>query len=411
MSLRRRVGTAILIQPIGVVASFLTLLLIARTLGPVAQGEYAQVKAWVDLIVAIGCFGFPQGFVYIINKFGASRERLFKTSIYYVIAIFPLSLFAGIIFNNALPKLQESLQFESTIVISIAISAIVLHELWRGIYLTYEDGMGFSIWTILQAVGLFLSILLIISLKLRRFHFAYLGCAVFCLVIDWALIRHKLVPNSNCKYLPIPWLDLFNNGFHVFFQNVMAGLQPAITFWFIRSYALDGRSVGWFSLALYVYQSFALPIGMVSPIFFNKWLQGLSSESLKSILNLAIKVSLLIFVISLLLLAPMKIVVIKVFGIDYEKAIIICKILLMASAPLILSRTLSLAVHSVGRPQINSYLYMSKLVMIVLIIIVFKNHGILAVAAVAWAVAEYASAIFTALYIWRLSNSSMEVYK
>src|SRR2546422_6916333 len=95
MSFRRAVAANLGVQSLGPACSFLTVFMIARLGGPAQQGEFAQLKAWADFMFAIGCFGFPQGFVYTINKLGASPSALARWSRVYSVAFTPLAVIAG----------------------------------------------------------------------------------------------------------------------------------------------------------------------------------------------------------------------------------------------------------------------------------------------------------------------------
>ncbi|WDR01363.1 hypothetical protein PSQ19_11050 [Devosia algicola] len=67
---------SVLIQSLGTLSSFALLAVIARFGGPLLQGEYASLKAWIDFMVVIGQFGIPQGFIYVVNKGLADRKNL-----------------------------------------------------------------------------------------------------------------------------------------------------------------------------------------------------------------------------------------------------------------------------------------------------------------------------------------------
>src|SRR3954462_1778986 len=52
----------------------------------------AQLKAWSDFMFAMGGFGFPQGFVYTINKLGASASVLARWSRLYFFEFLPIPM-------------------------------------------------------------------------------------------------------------------------------------------------------------------------------------------------------------------------------------------------------------------------------------------------------------------------------
>jgi O-antigen/teichoic acid export membrane protein len=396
VSLRRRIITAIGIQSIGTVAAFSTLLLIARLEGPAAQGKFAQTKSWVDLLTALGCFGFPQGFVYLINRLGVTRRALLRFSLAYSAAFFLVALPATMLAaRRLLGTVFQSSPFEAALLIAAATAGIVLHELWRGVYLTYEDGPGFSVMTILQAVGLLTAVAVaLLAFRSDRFETVYLAAGVFCALVTWGLIRTKRHVAESPDATPvIPWGALLNNGSHVFLQNVLIAFQPAATFWVIRTYGGGNREVGWFNLALYVYQAFALPLGMVSPIFFNRWSRDLSRESLRSILPPVLKTAGGVILLSVAALVPLRHAVVSVFGTQYEPAVPICQTLLLAAAPLCLFRVLMPAIHSLGFPQLNTFTMAVRVLAICAAMWALRHVGpTTTLAAAVWTSGEFLSA-------------------
>src|SRR4051794_13646483 len=95
MSFRKAVAANLIVQSLGPACSFVTVFVIARLGGPAAQGEFAQMKAWSDFMFSFGCFGFPQGFIYTINKLGASASVLARWSRFYSLAFAPLAIIGG----------------------------------------------------------------------------------------------------------------------------------------------------------------------------------------------------------------------------------------------------------------------------------------------------------------------------
>lgn len=69
----------------------------------------------------------------------------------------------------------------------------------------------------------------------------------------------------------IPWDEIVKNGFNVFIQSIFGALLPLGTYWLMSKFGYSKSEIGLFSIALYIYIVFTLPLAMISPIFYCRW--------------------------------------------------------------------------------------------------------------------------------------------
>src|SRR5215212_159722 len=158
--MRSALLTSVAIQSIGTLSLFALVIAISRIGGPQAQGLFATVKSWTDLLSAVGQLGLPQAFVYVINKGYAAPRPLFRMSVVYASAF---GVVASI--TTMLAVLAEYLEAPHSlslaavaILLGVNVGGMTLHNLIRGILLPYSDGMWFALFSIAAPVVLSVSV-------------------------------------------------------------------------------------------------------------------------------------------------------------------------------------------------------------------------------------------------------------
>lgn len=246
------------VQALGPLCGFATVFLIAHTGGVVAQGRFAQARAWIDLLVVFGCFGFPQGFVFVINKLGASAARIGWGSVVYSAAFFAAAWGLS----------QAGAHGSAPWVPALAASLLVLHGLWRGVYLTARQGLLFALFTVLPAVALLVSVA--VGIGRLPFEELILASAVPA-VLAAALLMVPLLLQRRPQPAPMPWRALMANGSHVFVQALLTVAQPLLAYALLRQAGAGDAGVGLLHVGVFLVQGASVPISMVAPLLFARW--------------------------------------------------------------------------------------------------------------------------------------------
>ncbi|MFD1244747.1 MATE family efflux transporter [Paralysiella testudinis] len=350
----RKIGSSIAIQSLGTLSGFAVVWLITRYLGVSKQGEFALLKSWIDLLVVIGCFGFPQSFIYTINKLNTSAQILKRFSSIYPVAIFTVaSILSYFWFHYS----SNVISFSTVhyVFIGAAIAGLVGHGLLRGIFLTQNDGKKFALISILPALGLFVFIGLGIFVDIPiSLPLAYVLTGLIAFIIMLWLVK----PSSGGRALQ--WRPILLNGNSIFLQGLAMTLLPMTTYWLMSYFGMDKKAIGGFNIAVYCYLAFALPLNMVSPIFFNRWSKNHDKAVLSKELKRFLWIGLPILPISLFLAYLLKYIVPYVFGGELEFAIPSMQILLSAGILVYATNLLSCMNIAMGSFTSNTRAYILK---------------------------------------------------
>lgn len=356
MSFRRAVAWNVLVQAVGPASAFLTVLVIARLGGASDQGRYAEYKAWVDLLVALGCFGFPQGFVYVINKVGASAPALARWSRLYALAFVPLAGFAtvaGIHFGWV--SGSSGLRGDSVVLLTLAAGLLVLHGLWRGVYLTHDAGVSFAVFTILPALSLMLVVTVALASGWHSFEWMIMAATLPAIAVATGMMRPLLRRSSVMgEFRSQPWRPLLSNGLHSFVQAMLMALQPVIAYRMVRMLGGEADDVGFLNVGLLLVQGLSVPISMVAPLLFARWTASGDAGLMERLHGLTTRALLVGAGAGLLLAGIASALVPALFGPAYAAAVRPTQLLLLIVPLVCHARVIAPALHARGRPGINT---------------------------------------------------------
>jgi O-antigen/teichoic acid export membrane protein len=348
------------VQAIGPVCGFLTVLAIARLGGASAQGEFAQVKAWVELLVVVGCFGFPQSFVYVINRLGASARSLAWLSMGYSLAFVPVAV-AITLLVLALGLVQLDARMPVLVLLSLTAGLFVLHGLWRGVFLTTGREMGFAVFSILPPVTLLACVGAAFLAGHRGWGEVFVLSAALsalgALTLLWPVLSRPRVPTA-----PLPWNALVANGTHSFVQALLLVAQPLLAYALIRGQGGDEAHIGWFNAGVFLVQGLSVPISMVSPLLFAHW-TSTDDASRMARLNAATPRWLGGGMLLGLLLAALAWVGVPLlFGAGYEAASPLAAVMMLSLPLTCHGRLIAPALHAHDHPMANSVAGVLRLV-------------------------------------------------
>lgn len=376
------------VQAIGPLSAFATVFLIARLGGAAAQGQFAQAKAWVDLLVALGCFGFPQSIVYVVNRLGAPVHRLAWLALAYGALFAPVAWLVSWWGQSRGWTGTPTDGADMALLPALAGVLLVVHGLWRGVYLTRHQGVWFAVFSILPAV----SLLAVVAAWRGKGPYQPLLLAAAAVpalvgaVMTLAMLRRVAVQAPAI----VPWRPLFANGTHVFAQAVFMVLQPLLAYGLVRSLGGDDAQVGRLNAGVFLSQGVLVPIGLVSPLMFARWT---STRDGGLLARLDRRAPLWVAcgaaaggVIALLSFA----VVPLVFGASYRPAAAAVAVMLLTVPLAAHCRLIAPALHAQGRPAINTVCAALRLGTIALVAwaLAQATFGSLLAVAVAWSCGE-----------------------
>ncbi len=397
MSFRRAVVSNVAVQAIGPASSFLTVLIIARLGGASDQGEYAQFRAWVDLMAALGCFGFPQGFIYVINKLRSSPSVLAKWSRIYSLAFVPVALLGCAVALRL--GVLRSTHFDSVVLLALAAAMLVLHGLWRGIFLTHDAGVPFAVFTILPAVSLLVGCSGAMLTGSRRFDWAILLSMAATVAVSAAMMRPILGGATARRYRDQPWRALLSNGSHAFAQAMLLTLQPIVAYWLVRFEGGGNREIGFLNAGLFLAQGLSVPISMVAPLLFAQWTSVTDERLIERLHALTFRALALGTAAGVILVLAAAAVVPRLFGHEYVSAVAPVQAMLFTVPLLCHVRVIEPALHSRGRPELNTVAGAVRLVTFAVagLLLPRSTENFLLAIGAAWTIANAVAGAWTLL--------------
>ncbi len=404
--MRARYLSAIALQSCGPLLLLALSTAIARLAGPAEQGAFVSAKAWFDVLLAIGCFGFPQSIVIAINREGTSPRCLYTLAVKYAIALFaPLTL-VSYFFAQVL---EHSILLSA--LMALGATCVALVNIWRGVLLPLNDGGRFHLITALPSISLALVTSTFIGLRFSLSHAMPLiysisgGVALLVgyVVFPWGAVKERAgsVPRVRALLL---------NGADVFVQALSFSLQSYVCFSWLQ---LRGGLVeaGYFGISLLILNAFGFPLQAIAPMIMNKWskISGRSSGLAK---NPAVKgggIILLLIILLVVLSAPW--FVPRIWGGAFYEAVPAVQIMSLAVVPMTLLRLCSIRLAAMGMFRFNSLAAIARCLGFVILVLIF-NAGVpgikaSALFAIAWLLAETITAMISIRKISQVNKHSI----
>ncbi len=400
-SLRRSMTISVAVQGVGSLAPLLTIVALARMAGPEVQGTFATFKSWVDLLSSLVVFGFPQAFVYLVQKGLSSRGRLLNATFVYVavatVLVLPVAALSLALGYTVLPYGQSA--FWHCLMLALGTGSLFLHRLVRGIYLTLDDGFLFSMVTSAPAIFLMAMVLIAGIANPFRYDVAFLAAGLLTCLATWPWIIRivRETPEYRLGLQRIPLRALTEQSTQTFLQSLAFTLQPVIAILALQRQEAGLTAVAFFSASTIVVVGINVLFGLVAPILFNRWSATMDCALFNRIRNFSLLAAGAFALAGLAALPVMSFVVPLVFGADYVPAVWAFQVMVAAIAPVAFTRILYPAVHAEGHPRVNTVSCIVRLAIGAGSQIAFYLGGFdpLSAAVWGWVVAEWAAALYS----------------
>lgn len=399
---RNAIAVSLAVQGLGSLSPLVTVLALARIAGPETQAVYSTFKTWQDLVSSLIVFGFPQAFVYLINKNIAPKDSLLNFSLLYTalttVLVVPIAAYSTIWGYNILPTGQSLTTL--ALMLAFGVGTIVLHRLVRAIYLTIDDGVLFSLITSAPAFFQLVTMVAVTQAAVYRYDLAFAVAGALTLLVVGIWMRRIVgqAPNYAFTVPVIPKRALMAQSTHSFFQSISFTLQPVMTIALLRLYGAGLSDIAFFTSATILITAVNVFFGIVSPILFNRWSVSLDAVLLGRIMRMSDRLALLFLLASAAAIPLLVLLVPMVFGASYTDAVPAFQIVALAMAPVAFTRTVISAIHAAGRPGINTWSCGVRLAVTGVAQIALSQAGMLPpllAAVTAWMIAEWVSAIYS----------------
>jgi O-antigen/teichoic acid export membrane protein len=397
---------AITVQSLGPISLLALSVCVSRWFGADQQGAFISVKSLADVLIAVGCFGFPQSVVLSINRYKASPKWLYVLTPIYVALVTPLLVCATYLLAPA-----AAIGFGPALLLSLGAAGCIVVGIWRGILLTIDDGFRFHLITAAQSLHLALATTVILAthhsldagMPLAYFLCGTLTLGLGCLVLPWATVRRL----NGCSPSP---RQLVTHGADAFVQALSGTLQVFLCVnWIGQNGGL--AEAGRFSMALVALNALAFPLQAVAPLILNRWSRGDGTDALNAgrgkLKNAAFGVT----AMCALLVLVMPLLFPWVLGPAFEPGVATVQVMVTALVPMFLLRIGSLRLAAAGDFRFMSVVALLRCMSLVLMLAsvrwVFDAQGATP-AALCWLLTESISAlaVVTKIGTWRKAVAS-----
>lgn len=406
--IRKAILTSLIIQGIGSLAPLVTVIALARVAGPHAQGTFSAFKTWMDLVSSLVIFGFPQAFVYLINKSVCTRTQLLNATIFYVTAgtliVAPVAALSLALGYTVLPA-GQSVVFYS-VVVALGMGPVILNRLVRGIYLTIDDGFLFSLVTSAPTFFLMVTVLAAGLWDPFRYDLAFLAAGFLTLVATWPWLKRIIgySPGYRLRLERIPFGPLAEQSLQTFLQSVAFALQPVIAIYILQRQGSALTAVAFFTAATIILVAVNILFGLVAPILFNRWSAAMDDALLRRISRYSLMLAGVFGLLGTVSVPVLPFIVPMVFGADYGPAAWAFQAMAIAIAPVAFTRSVYPAVHAAGQPSVNTASCIVRLASggVAQICMALSGFSPLVAAVGGWVIAEWAAALYS---FWALRRT------
>jgi O-antigen/teichoic acid export membrane protein len=379
-------GAVIGVQAAGSVATLASVTLIARMRGAEIQGNFALVKAEVDLLVAFLLLGMPQAIFYFLTRGALAWPRVWRITIAQA-AIAGLVALTVLVQRNAWQH-----QPVGILAAGVAVAALVMHGNLRGGLLCVHSPLVFSAITALPGLCLLFGVSA--TLAAGEFMTAGIGQAALvlaattttaCLATAW-VSRQRGFPTGE-EATPLKLRELIHYGVATWVPAVGQTLSPVIALNWVRGRLDDPIGVGVFSAALLAINLLLTPFAMIVPLLFKRWMAVGAETRRAEMRRVAAWLAPSCLGFALLILWLEQPVVGRFFGPEYVSRGAVFAVMAIAIWPQTVNRLLGVSFSAEGWPWLAVVGEGMRVAALVLGLLVFKVHDLPTLALV-WVCAE-----------------------
>ncbi len=401
MKLRSKLIITILLQSLGSITTVITTLIISHHYGPAGQGYMSYIRSSIDLLSTIALFGFPQAFIYMINRQIISLPWVMKfTWVYSLLLILVGSGITGILYNLGLLSHNG---LDNLAIISIAIASVTLtiQVILRGITLTFNSAYIFNIATILPSILIALICLFWHPSKYQELVIVHPITATLSGIITYFFILPSLnsqqeLPSNKVSQKQKIFTAL-EHGFWNFMPGVSAHLILSLSYDILRANGKNDALAGYFSISYLFLSLSVLPLNMIIPILTDTWLKTEKNDEVlvtyTRLSHLGTLVTILAIIASLILTEP---ITVLIFGDQYLPSVITTQIFAFGVYALYQNRLLSASLIYLGVPHIVAIGSVIRTIVILGMLVINKINLDVIFVAIAWNIGELASMIYMA---------------
>jgi O-antigen/teichoic acid export membrane protein len=388
------------LQLLGIVLSYMTIIMVSRNSGPAAQGDFATMRTFVDSSSVICLMGLPQALVLVINRRQTEIASIAPYIRLYGPVVFLLALASSIVL---LPKeLAEPTHLTFVLCISTAVYGFVTFSLVRATLLTSTEGLGFSLFTAMPHYLLFIAVAVLALTLHKDYHFAFAIQGLASLAISLIVLKRlEALSEKQEKKLP-PLGALLSENLHSFFQALLYSSQFFLVFFIVRHQQGNSEAVGWLSIALLPVQVIHAVVGMASPYFYNRSSKLVVPLQLSQIGWSITKAAGLMQTLALISLPALGLFISLVFGSKFAPSTTATQLVLLGTFAVYWTRAITPFLQTAGRSMPTSISCAIRFAScLVLTWFLLQFFSTVVAGALAWLVSEWIAFFGLAVIVFR----------
>lgn len=397
-------------QVLSVLIGVVSVILIARILGPEGQGQYTLITLLVTMLFTFLNFGFNVSSTYYIGKGKIYDEQtIFKTNVVMVIVLSTASILMGILLIMFLKDV-----FFSGVSVTFLYVMLLSLPFYFILNFTQSIFLGYQNFNVINIAAIFTQLLTLILtlIFLLGFQMNVLG-AVLAFILSHMVSSILLVIILLNKYPLSLKKGTFNKNYvkEAFTYGIKIHISNLISFFNYRAdtlliaYFLTPAAVGIYNVAVNIAERLWIVSQSVSNVLFPK-ISSMENDDEKDYLTTMLTRNVLVISLigSIVLVLLCDFLILLLFGSQYKASSLPLKILMPGIVFLSVDRILSQDLAGRGKPEMSMYTSIVTIVLNIILNIIFIPKYGLAGAAFSTSV-SYSMAFFIKVIIFnRLTN-------
>lgn len=393
------------------VFELISIIILARILGPKGKGIYALIILISDVMLRIGSLGLEIANIYFIGKKVYKINDIVSISFFSAIFLgFMTFIFFGGVYNfdffkNFLYSNHINPFYLWLVVFTIPLS--LLFKFLINIVLGKEDIVNYNIICIINKLFYLITIIIfLLILKLGIFGAVLSYVSTIVLTAFFIIFSIKKIAPIFISFNKKIFKELLKYGLKAYVGNMVQFLNYRLDMLLVAIF-LTPSEVGFYSIAVGIAERFWLIPESIATVLFPRISSSTSLDANQITPKIARHTLLIIFILSLLLTATANLLIKILFGQDFLPSIAPLLILLPGIIFFSVSKILTADLAGRGKPQFGTYAaFISLAVNVPLNLLLIPRWGISG-AAFASSVAYILATVIAFIYYIKISANTL----
>lgn len=261
------------LQGMGAIAVLLATVLLGVRLGPEIQGGFSNVKAEIEFISAFAMFGLPQALFFYVK----SGQLDGRDALRWITGCTLLALILSAVY-----AIYRAQSMSVTMLLAVAVGALVTHGTIRGLLLVESRPIWFSMLTALPQILLLCGVAVVIRYGEAGVRSWLVIFAAAYMVAGFAVWHWLARTPLRAAVRKASWWDLMHYGM----ANWLTAVFVTAAILFAQCWVqadLGPVALGQFTMAMMLAQVPLTPISYAAPLLLRHWMEYSGAEASRQI--------------------------------------------------------------------------------------------------------------------------------